>query len=146
MKSWIIAALLSAIFGALLAVFTKQCFGECTRIDTVIVTSVITVVMACFLLFVATIRGKSPIKAITKPHAIAFMILSGIAGALSSHSFYSAINIAPIEYISATAAIDRLSVVFVLLFSVVFLGGKLRWSSVFGALFCGLGALLFVYK
>jgi len=136
MQTWIIFSLFSAIFASLVAIFGK--IGV-SGIDSTLATTVRAVIMAVFLVIVATSLGKfETISSITgKP--LLFIILSGIAGALSWLFYFFALKYGPA---SAVAAIDRTSVIFVLIFAVLFLSEKLTLNSILGALSVALGAIL----
>ncbi len=140
MPTWIIFALLSAIFAALVAIFGKL---GISGIDTTLATAVRAIVMAVFLVLVVLFLGKFDHLNSFSNKAILFIILSGIAGALSWLFYFFALKNGPA---SAVVSIDRLSIVFVLLFAVIFLGEKLTIKSAFGVIFVVLGAILMSIK
>ncbi len=67
------------------------------------------------------------------------MVLSGIATGFSWLCYYRALQLGPA---SRVAPIDKLSVVFVVLFALLFLGENFTWKVGLGALFVSAGALL----
>ena len=69
------------------------------------------------------------------------MPLSGIAGALSWLAMFSALKLGPAPGVSA---LDRTSVVFVLILSVLFLGTQLTWKATLGAAMIAAGAMLMI--
>ena len=71
--------------------------------------------------------------------AFFFIFLSGLAGALSWFFYFGALKNGPA---TAVAALDRLSVVFVLVLAVLFLGEALTWKTGLGALLVSVGAIL----
>ncbi len=137
---WIIFAILSAISAAFVAVFGKI---GITNVDTTLATTVRAVVMAGFLVLVSLALGKSPLISTITSKPLLFIVLSGIAGALSWLFYFFALKTGPA---SAVAALDRLSVVFVLIFAIMFLGEQLTWKSGLGAFFITVGAILMVLK
>ncbi len=141
MQNWIIYALLSALFAALVAVFGK--IGISKNIDTTLATTVRAVIMAVFLVAVSAGLGKSNLLgAITGDNrALVFIAFSGIAGALSWLFYFLALNTGPA---SAVAALDRTSVVFVFLLAVLFLSEKFVWKSALGAAVVVLVAILMI--
>lgn len=133
---WIIYAIASAVFASLVAIFGKIGLKE---IDSTLATTVRAVVMALFLVIVAFSLNKfEAIETITgKP--LLFIILSGVAGALSWLFYFFAIKTGPV---SGVVAIDRTSVVFAIVLAAFFLGETLTVKTVLGGLLILGGALL----
>lgn len=138
--SWIIFALLSAISAAGVAILGK--IGV-QGIDTTLATTIRAIIMAVFLSLVALFLGKSNLLPTLHMKPIIFIALSGLAGALSWFFYFFALKNGPA---SAVAALDRLSVVFVLVLAVLFLGESFNWKSSIGAIFIVLGAILMVLR
>lgn len=133
---WIIFALCSAGFAALVAIFGKV---GITGVDSTLATTVRAVVMAVFLVIVALSLGKWQMISTINGKLFLFIVLSGVAGALSWLFYFVALKTGPA---SGVAALDRLSVVFVLIFAVLFLAEKFTWNSAIGAGLITIGALL----
>lgn len=133
---WILYATISAVFAALVAIFGKIGLKE---VDSTLATTVRAVVMALFLVIVAFSLGKfNALDSITgKP--LLFIILSGVAGALSWLFYFFAIKTGPV---SGVVAIDRTSVVFALVLAALFLGESLTIKTAFGGVLILGGALL----
>ncbi|MFA5927262.1 MAG: EamA family transporter [Patescibacteria group bacterium] len=74
---------------------------------------------------------------------LCFYFFSGIAGAASWLFYFFALKHGPA---SSVASIDRLSVVFVLVLAVLFLGEHLTWKSGIGAALVAAGAVLMSLK
>lgn len=140
MALWIIYSLLSAAFAALVAIFGKIGLAG---IDSTLATTVRSFVMAGFLFFVSLALGKFQFLHTIKNKTLLFIVLSGIAGALSWLFYFFAIKSG---ITSGVAALDRLSVVFVLVFAILFLGEKLTIYSALGALLITVGAILMTIK
>lgn len=138
MVTWIIFALGSAIFAALVAIFGKI---GITGIDSALATTVRAVIMAVFLAVVALFFGKWQLISTIAPKPFVFIILSGIAGALSWLCYFVALKYGPA---TGVAALDRLSVVFVLIFAALFLAEKLTWKIIIGGILITIGALFMV--
>lgn len=136
---WIFYALLSALFASLVAIFGKM---GLSGIDTTLATTVRAVIMATFLVVTALVLGKGTLLETITAKPLGFIALSGIAGALSWLCYFAALKVGPA---SGVAALDRLSVVFVLLFAVLFLAEKLTWKSIIGVLLISLGATFMVF-
>ncbi len=140
MEIWILYALLSAIFAALVAILGKI---GLQNIDSTLATTVRAVVMALFLFFVSLALGKFNLIGTIKSKVLLFIILSGVAGALSWLFYFFALKVG---VASGVAAVDRLSVVFVVIFAILFLGEKLSLFTALGALLITAGAVLMVIK
>lgn len=134
--SWITLSLLSAGFAALVSIFAKVGLGG---IDTTVATTIRAIIMAGFLVIVALSLGKLSFGSIPQGKELLFIVLSGIAGALSWLAMFAALKVGPAP---GVAALDRLSVVFVLIFSILFLGTQFTWKAAAGAVLIVIGALL----
>jgi len=134
--SWITLALLSAAFAAAVAIFGKI---GISGIDSTLATSVRAVIMALFLVIVSLTLGKFNLLSTLNKKALIFITFSGIAGALSWLFYFLALKKGPA---SGVAALDRLSVVFVLILAVLFLGEHLSFKSALGAVLISCGAIL----
>jgi len=139
---WILYAILSAIFAALVAIFAKLGLKE---IDTTLATTIRAIIMAGFLVIVAFFLKKFQGFTLESFSSREWMLiaLAGIAGALSWLFYFAAIKYG---FATGAAAIDRLSIVFVVLLAALFLGEVLSWQSVLGALLIVGGTLLITFK
>ncbi|MDO8495132.1 MAG: EamA family transporter [bacterium] len=133
---WITLSLLSAVLAALVAIFAKI---GLQGIDTTLATTIRSVIMAGFLVVISLALGKFEWGNLPHGKTLLFIILSGIAGALSWLAMFSALKMGPAPSVSA---LDRLSVVFVLIFSILFLGTQFTWKAALGAALISLGAIL----
>lgn len=136
MPHWVIFAILSAVFAALVAIFGKV---GISGIDTTLATTIRAIIMAVFLVLLTLIFGKFEHLNTFGSKAMVFIVLSGIAGALSWLFYFFALKNGPA---SGVAALDRLSVVFVLIFAVLFLSEKFGVKSLLGVVLFALGAIL----
>lgn len=134
---WLIFALLSAFFAALVAIFGKI---GLQNLDANTATAIRAITMALFLFVVITIEGKlSQISTILADHkAAAFILLSGIAGGLSWLFYFLALKLSSVDKV---VPIDRLSVVFAVLLAAVLLGEKLTLKIAVGAILMIIGAI-----
>ncbi|MEK7162733.1 MAG: EamA family transporter [Patescibacteria group bacterium] len=138
--SWIIFAILSAIFAALVAIFGKI---GIQNIDSVLGTTLRSFVMFSFLAATSIFLGKANLFSTIDKKALFYIILSGVAGAISWLFYFFALKGGPV---SSVAAIDRLSVVFVVILAFLFLGEKLTGQSILGAALLIIGAILLTLK
>ncbi|MDQ1299824.1 MAG: bacterial/archaeal transporter family protein [Patescibacteria group bacterium] len=129
-------ALIGAGFAALVAIFAKI---GLEGVDTTFATTLRAIVMAVFLIVVALSLGKFDLGNLPPGKALFFIALSGIAGALSWLAMFAALKLGPAPGVSA---IDRTSVIFVLIFSILFLGTQFTWKAALGALLIAAGAIL----
>lgn len=139
---WITFAFLSSLFAALVAIFAKL---GLKGIDSTLATSVRAVIMTIFLLGVAIAMNKidsDTIANISRRDWI-LIILSGVAGALSWLFYFYAIKAG---ITTSVVAIDKLSVVFVVILAAIFLGEKVGWVGFLGALLMAIGAYLITIK
>ena len=134
-SSWIIYALLSAVCAALVAIFGKI---GISHVDTTLATTIRSIIMAMALILATLSLGKFDLSKIDNK-AFLFIILSGLAGALSWFFYFGALKTGPA---TGVVALDRLSVVFVLVLAVLFLGEALTWKTGLGALLVSIGAIL----
>jgi bacterial/archaeal transporter family protein len=136
--SWLIFAILSAFTAALVAIFGKIGLA---KIDTGAATAVRAAVMMVFLFGVLLFQGKlNKLPQVFSDHkALSFIVLSGVAGALSWLFYFLALkNGRAIQ----VATIDRFSLVFVIVLALFFLGEKITWFSGIGAALMVAGAVL----
>lgn len=136
LPAWLPWALLSAMFAALTAIFAKVgVAGVNSDFATLVRTIVILVVAAG----IVTATGAwQPISAVA-PRTWLFLVLSGAATGLSWLCYFRALKLGPAGQV---APIDKLSVVLVTIFAVLFLGEKLSLVAWVGVSLIGGGAIL----
>lgn len=139
---WLIYAFLSAITAALVAIFAK--FGL-KGIDPTLATTVRSLIMAGFLILVSLLlkkfQGFSFNSFSSRDWLLIF--LAGVSGALSWLFYFFALKYG---LASKVVAVDRLSIVFVVVLAVLFLGEALGWKTVLGAALMVAGAILITLK
>src|SRR5690348_16346531 len=134
--SWLTWALLSAAFAALTAIFAKIGVENINSdLATFIRTIVILVALGAILLTLGEFQSLGSVSGRT----YVFLILSGLATGASWICYFRALKIGNA---SQVAPIDKLSVVLVALFGVMFLGEKLSVPNWLGVLLIAAGALL----
>ena len=135
---WFLFALASAIFAALTSVLAKmEIEGINSDLATAIRTSVV-LVMAWGIVFI--INAQSSISSLDKKSWI-FLILSGLCTGASWLFYYKSIQIGQV---SKVVAIDKLSIVITIIFSVVLLNEKFSIKSILGAILIVFGSLFMV--
>ena len=138
-KLWILFGFLSALFAALVAIFGK--IGV-KNIDTTLATTVRAVIMALFLVIVSLVLGKQSLISQINSKAMLFIVLSGVAGALSWLSYFLALKIGEVK---GVAVLDRFSVVLVILLGALFLGESITIKNWIGMILITVGLLLFIF-
>ena len=138
--NWFVWALLSAVFAALTAIFAKIGLeGVDSDLATLIRTFVILIVLAGFVYFAG--KYSNPFE--LRPKTWLFLVLSGLATGASWVCYFRALKVGDA---SKVAPIDKLSVVLVALFAVVFLRerpGAWDWT---GILLIGAGVVVLALK
>lgn len=138
MSSWLIYALLSALCAALVAVFGKVGLQQ---LDANTATAVRAVIMALFLVGIVVAQGKLGLVGtiLTQHKAMLFIVLSGVAGAMSWLFYFMALKNGSVAQV---APIDKLSVVFAVILAVILLGEKISLLAGVGIALISAGALL----
>ena len=138
--SWQFWALASAAFAALTAIFAKigvENVGSdfATFIRTIVILAVLAAILAVTRQFQAlsSISGRS----------YTFLILSGMATGGSWICYFRALKLGDAARV---APIDKLSVVLVAIFGVIFLGEHLSLPNWAGVALIAAGAILVAYK
>jgi bacterial/archaeal transporter family protein len=134
--SWVVLGLLAAVFAALVAILGKIGVRD---VDPTAATAVRAVVMAVVLMVVTLALGKAGSLREVDGRALGFVVLSGLAGAASWVAYFAALRHGPAI---GVAALDRLSIVFVLLLAVPFLGEPFTLRAGLGAALVVVGAVL----
>ncbi|WP_263358297.1 EamA family transporter [Acidicapsa ligni] len=136
--NWIGWALLSALFAAATAILAKV---GVAHIDSNLATAIRTTVVVVFAWAIALGLGKHNELRQVDGRAWLFLALSGLGTGLSWLCYFRALQLGPA---SRVAPLDKLSVVLVMLFAVIFLGEKLSpWAMVGGLMIAG-GAVVMV--
>jgi transporter family protein len=139
-QTWQFWAVLSAVFAALTAIFAKVGVeGVNSDLATFIRTTVILVVLAAM---VSALGEWQPLGGISR-RTYLFLLLSGLATGGSWLCYFRALKIGDAARV---APIDKLSVVMVAVFSVLFLGERLTLPNWAGVILIGAGAILVAYK
>jgi transporter family protein len=133
---WRVYALASAFFAALTAICGKVGVAE---MNSDLATFFRTIVILLIAAALVSARHEWQAPNAVPAKSLVFLALSGAATGLSWLCYYRALQLGPA---SRVAPIDKLSVVFVVLFAVSFLGERLTWKLGVGAALIALGAVL----
>ena len=137
--SWTLWALLSAVFAALTAIFAKIGVGG---VDSDLATFIRTLIVAAALGLLLTATGRLQPTALS-PKTRTFLTLSGLATGASWLCYFRALKLGDAARV---APIDKLSVVLVALFGVLFLGERLSTTNWLGVALIACGALLVAFR
>jgi len=134
--NWFYWSLLSALFAAATAILAKLGVANInSNLATAVRTSVV------FFLAWGIALAEVPVSAIAgiTRRTLLFLVLSGLATGLSWVCYFRALQIGEA---SQVAPVDKLSVVFVLLFAAIFLGERITFATVAGGLLIAAGAVI----
>ncbi|MGO9742161.1 MAG: EamA family transporter [Roseiarcus sp.] len=136
LQAWPFWAALAAAFAASTAIFAKLGVeGVNSDLATFLRTLVVVAALAALLTGLGEWRPLGSIA----PRTYLFLTLSGLATGASWLCYFRALQLGPAARV---APIDKLSVVLVALFGVVFLGERLTGANWFGVALIAAGAIL----
>lgn len=138
--SWLPWALLSAVFAALTAIFGKV---GVANVNADLATLIRTVVILASLTVIVAATGQWRASQSIPNNTWVFLVLSGLATGASWLCYFRALKLGEAARV---APIDKLSVVLVALFGVIFLGERLSALNWIGIALIGAGALLVAIK
>ncbi|MBN9658332.1 MAG: EamA family transporter [Acidobacteria bacterium] len=134
--TWIGWSLLSALFAGMTAILAKQGVSSVnSNLATAVRTTVI--VLIAWTISLATVPLSELFRIGRRP--MVFLILSGVATGLSWLCYFRALQLGEA---SKVAPVDKLSVVFVVVFAALFLGERITVTGVMGAILIAVGAIL----
>jgi len=136
---WKYYALLSAFFAALTAILAKCGVRDIpSNLATAIRTTVILILTWSIVLATG---GLGQLREVSGK-AAAFLVASGLATGLSWLFYFKALQLGDV---SKVAPIDKLGVVLVVLFGVLFLHEKLSWQLAAGTVCIAAGTLFLLH-
>ena len=136
MPQWLLWAALAAVFAAATAILAKIGVRE---IDPDVATLVRTCVILGVLVIMVAVTGQFRVLRSTPARAYGFLLLSGLATGASWVCYFRALRVGDAARV---APIDKLSVVLIAVFGVLFLGEKLSQLNWLGIVLIALGAWL----
>jgi transporter family protein len=140
LSSWQVWAVLSAGFAALTAIFAK--IGvENVNSDFATFVRTIVILIALVLILFATDQWQA-IGSVSR-RTYLFLLLSGCATGASWICYFRALKLGDAARV---APIDKLSVVLVAIFGVIFLGERLSGANWLGVALIAFGAVLVAYR
>jgi len=135
---WKLYAILSALFAAATAILAKVGVkGISGNLATAVRTAIVLIMAWGIVILGGQLKET---KELTKTNLL-FLVLSGLATGFSWIFYFKALETGNV---SKVAPIDKLSVVFVLIFSFIFLGETMDFKTIIGGLLIAAGALVLV--
>ena len=137
--NWIFWSLLSAVFAGATAVLAKVGVRD---VDSNLATAIRTTVVLGFAWTIAAVTMRAGAFEALSRRTWLFLGLSGIATGLSWLCYFRALQLGEA---SRVAPVDKLSVLFVLIFAALFLGEPLTLRSGLGGLLIAGGAVVLAW-
>jgi|SRR5947209_6081188 transporter family protein len=138
--SWQLWALLSAGFAALTAIFAKV---GVENVNSDFATFIRTIVIMAALGAILASTGQWQSPGTVSVRSYCFLVLSGLATGGSWVCYFRALKLGDAARV---APIDKMSVVLVAIFGVVFLGERLSMPNWLGVALIAAGAVLVAYR
>jgi transporter family protein len=138
--SWVFWALLSAGFAALTAIFAKIGIENVNSDFATFIRTMVILLVAALIVY-ASGSWQQPSRVSAKTWL--FLILSGAATGASWICYFRALKLGDAARV---APIDKLSVVFVSVFAMLFLGERLALPNWLGVILIACGAVLVAYR
>jgi transporter family protein len=138
--SWLGWALLSAVFAALTAIFAKIGVEDINSDLATLIRTVIVLISLSLILFAT---GQFNQTGLVSTRSWLFLLLSGLGTGASWICYFRALKLGPATLV---APIDKLSVVLVALFGVIFLGERPSFQGWLGIALIAAGAVLIAFK
>jgi transporter family protein len=137
--TWAVYAVLSAFFGALVAILGKIGVRD---VDSNLAVAIRTVIIVFFAWGIVLAQGNARDIWRISRHSMIFLVLSAIATGLSWLFYYKALKLGEA---SRVAPIDKLSVALAVVMAFIFLGEKPTAGNVLAAILVTAGVLVAVF-
>jgi transporter family protein len=138
--NWIFWALLSAFFAAMTAILAKIGIAG---VDSNLATAVRTTVVLIFTWGIALATANISTLQTFSQRTWIFLVLSGLATGLSWLCYFRALQLGDA---SRVAPLDKLSVVFVIVFAAIVLHERVTWQHWVGGVLIASGAVILALK
>ena len=140
LNDWKIYAIASAFFAGLTAILAKIGVKD---ISSNLATLIRTVIILLFLIGFVWFRHEWQNPFTLSKKSLIFLAFSGLATGLSWLCYFRALAMGPA---SLVAPLDKLSLIFAVILSVLFLGERLTLIQWSGAFLMAVGALMIAFK
>lgn len=138
--NWLTVALLSAFFAGITAILAKIGIKD---VNSNLATAIRTIVILLFAWGIVFFQGTHKQIASISQTSLVFLVLSAVATGLSWLFYFRALQLGEA---SKVAPIDKLSLVFTIIFATLILKEKVTWPVFLGALLMSLGAIVTTLK
>lgn len=138
--NWFVWASLSAFFAGATAILAKV---GVTGVNSNLATAIRTTVVLVFAWSIAFATSKPAAVFELSRRTWLFLALSGLATGLSWLCYFRALQLGEA---SRVAPVDKLSIVFVIVFAALFLHEKLTWHQFVGGALVIVGAVVLAWK
>ncbi len=138
--NWLLWSILSALFAGATAILAKV---GVSGVSSNLATAIRTLVILVFAWAIVGFTYRSGELSSVTQKGWLFLVLSGVATGLSWLCYFRALQLG---LASKVAPVDKLSVVFVILFAAAFLGESLSFAKVAGGLMIAAGAITLVFS
>ena len=135
---WIVYALLSAVFAALVAILVKIGLADVNATLAIAIRTVVVLVMAWGMVF---ITGRQHEVVNITQRSWLFLVLSGFATGFSWLFYFRALQVGDV---SKVVPVDRLSIVIVMVLAFAILGEAFTLKTVLGGALITIGTLVLV--
>jgi transporter family protein len=139
MSDWKLFAIGAAFFAGLTAVLAK--IGV-KNIPSNTATFIRTIVILIFIFLIIHVRKEWQSFSSLNKSSLLFLILSGIATGLSWLCYFRALQTGPA---SLVAPIDKFSIIFAVILSIIFLGESLCFTQWIGIILITSGTILILF-
>lgn len=136
---WKYYALLSAVFAALTSIFAKVGLKD---VNSNLATAIRTTIVLFLSWGIVLFSGRPEDFRALNAKNIAFLVVSGLATGLSWLFFFRALQTGDAARV---VPIDKLSVVLVVIFGIIFLHEKITWQLAVGTGFIFTGSFFLFY-
>ena len=133
---WIVFALLAAVSSAAVVIISKAAIKD---VDSSLVFAVQSILILVVSWSVVAWQGNLSGLMQIERRTLLFLILAGVITCVSSLLSFYALKLGDASRVSP---VERLSLVFAILFAVIFLKEQVNWQVILGAVFMAIGAVL----
>lgn len=137
---WVLFSLAAAVFAALVVVFSK---AGIQKVDPMVVFGIETICMVLITWSIIFLRNLQK-NVLTIDRKIWIFLL--IAGILTTFSSLASFQSLKIGHASRTASFEKISLVFSVLLSIIFLKDKFNWQIMIGVLLMVAGTLFIAFS
>jgi len=133
---WIVFALLAALSSAVVVTLSKAAIKD---VDSSLVFAVQSILILVISWSVVAWQGNLPDVLQIERRTWLFLGLAGVITCVSSLLSFYALKLGDASRVSP---VERLSLIFAILFAVLFLKEKVNWQVILGAVLMAIGAIL----